>query len=38
MRRDLDDDGWPTVSTADFKALFWFLAFAFLFVAITSTQ
>ena len=38
MRHPLDDDGWPTVSTDDFKALFWLIAFAAIFIALTSTQ
>ena len=30
------DDGWPAVTADDWRALFWLLAFAVLFVAITA--
>jgi hypothetical protein len=34
----LDEDGWPTVTTEDWKALFWLIAFAVIFVAICAVD
>ena len=35
-REDLGD--WPAVTTDDFKALFWLIVFALIFIAICSVD